>query len=425
MKLKVVNVNLFKAIFGCITRFTDTCHFEISKNGVRIRSVDPHDFCYVDIKLSPSFFDDFSWKTEKFSSGADIGKFKYVLANISNNKPLYVDIKNNGITLHLENGGSTNYKLEWLDEDDNDLPEPIKLNYSAEVSIPSTDFFTIVKEVAAVSREICFGIEDHKFTITASEPGFSYSKEIDLRHKLSLVSSSYSDSPVQTWAIIDYLKTLNEIVTLCGEVKLSLKEDLPLRLDLSYRGRGSFTFLIANRKLTDQQVAGRKHRHIRKTSPFLQTSSLPQISVTKFPQFMSSLNAKDGMLEDELKHSAYETSDRDYYRLASWLQFILKKNKRIFLTKEGQNFVENCLSKKRSTKSKLNAHVKKTLPEYSKLLEILSQSPKTAEDVMSQFTFSKQNNSVITKKEDVLLLLGIATWCNAIDRKLGPYYYEK
>jgi len=32
---------------------------------------------------------------------------------------------------------------------------------------------------------------------------------------------------------------------------------------------------------------------------------------------------------------------------------------------------------------------------------------------------------MVTKTDDVVLLLGMATWCKAIDRKLGLYYFGK
>ena len=79
MELKIVDVSLFKAIFRGITKFTDVARFDVSNNGIRIRSIDPHDFCYIDIKLQPSFFDGFNWNSETFTSEADIGKLKQVI----------------------------------------------------------------------------------------------------------------------------------------------------------------------------------------------------------------------------------------------------------------------------------------------------------------------------------------------------------
>jgi len=140
LRLKVDDVGLFKAIFRGITRFTDIAHFDINNKGIRIRSIDPHDFCYVDIQLSPSFFEGYKWDSEKFSAGAEIGKFKHVLSNISKDKPLYLEIENRKISLQLVNSSTTNYELEWLREESS-FPEPMKFKYDANITIPSNVFF--------------------------------------------------------------------------------------------------------------------------------------------------------------------------------------------------------------------------------------------------------------------------------------------
>ncbi|MCH6575188.1 MAG: hypothetical protein IH795_08295 [Bacteroidetes bacterium] len=45
------------------------------------------------------------------------------------------------------------------------------------------------------------------------------------------------------------------------------------------------------------------------------------------------------------------------------------------------------------------------------------------EDIVKNLKRSKKYS--MKDREEVLLLLGLATWCNAIDRKLGLYYFGK
>jgi len=422
LKFKVEDVNLFKAIFSSVTNLTDTAHFDISHNGIRIRSIDPHDFCYVDIKLSPSFFDGFSWKS-KFSSDIEIGLLKHVLRTVTKDKALFLDFETKNLSLNLVNRNTTTYKLNWSEQEVFSLPEPSKIDYDAFVSIPSKDFFTIVKEASAVSREICFGIERNKLLVSANKNGFSYSKELSFANKLSQsIKIKSATKLLKSWAIIDYLNILSKIISLCGEVKLCLKEGLPLRLDLSYRGRGAFTFIIANRKLSSQENTIRVKKN-RITSPILNTGKIPLISVTKFPYFLKSLNENDGVSVDDLKYSKYETVDRDYSKLADLLGLIDRKNGKISLNEEGKKFVSLINKKSRTLKPKMNSYLEKRIPEFNQLLDYLSHRPMTAADLIEKF--SKNKNSSLRKKEDVLLLLGLATWCNTIDRRLGLYYFAK
>ncbi len=420
MELKIEDLALFKAIFRGITRFTDVARFDISKNGVRIRSIDPHDFCYVDIKLSPAFFNGFSWESEKFSREAEIGKLKQVIAKIKKEKKLNLDIRKKNIALNFINNEKTRYELDWLEDEEFNLPEPNNLDYDAEITIPSKEFLEIINEASSVSREIFFGIEEGKFVVGSEEGGFSYRKTIDLSGQVfEPFKNKIPKKNVKTWTILDYLKTVTEMVTQCGEIKLSLSDELPLRVDLSYRGRGTFTFIISNKGFSAAEEGAKRNNEYKKGSPVTGNFTPPQISVTKFPKFLELV--KDGMPLKNLLHSRYETENGSYTKLGELLKFTTKRDGVVYLSNEGKEFLKSL--EKRSAKTKLNKKLIENIPEYKYMLKLLSNTPQNFEDIVIHLKKSKKYS--MKDKEDVLLLLGLATWCNSIDRKLGLYYFGK
>ena len=420
MELKIDDLSLFKAIFRGITRFTDVARFDITKNGVRIRSIDPHDFCYVDIKLSPSFFSGFNWESEKFSREAEIGKLKQVIAKITKEKKLNLDIRKKNIALNFINNEKTRYELDWLEDEEFNLPEPNNLDYDAEITIPSKEFLEIINEASSVSREIFFRIEDGKFVAGSEEGGFSYRKTINLSGQVfEPFKNKIPKKDVKTWTILDYLKTVSEMVTQCGEVKLGLSDELPLRMELSYRGRGTFTFIISNKGFSAAEEGAKKNSEYKKASPVTGNFSPPQISVTKFPKFLESV--ENGMPLKNLLHSRYETESGSYTKIGELLKFTTKRDGIVYLSNEGKEFLKSL--EKRSAKTKLNKKLKENIPEYKNMLKLLSSTPQNFEDIVKSLKKSKKYS--MKDKEDVLLLLGLATWCNSIDRKLGLYYFGK
>ena len=108
MKLEISDVSLFKSIFRGITRMVDTARFDIDKNGIRIRSIDPHDFCYIDIKLTQFFFDKFEWKLEKISQEADIGLLRHAIAKIERDEAVFLVIEKQKMSLTLRIIPNTN-----------------------------------------------------------------------------------------------------------------------------------------------------------------------------------------------------------------------------------------------------------------------------------------------------------------------------
>ncbi|MCE2506232.1 MAG: hypothetical protein J4F36_07155 [Nitrosopumilaceae archaeon] len=418
MELKIDDPVLFKAVFRGITRFTDVARFDVSHNGIRVRSIDPHDFCYVDIKLSPSFFDRFNWESEKFTSEAEIGKLRQVISKITRDKTVYMDFRKKTLALNFVNSGKTRYALKWNDEEQFDLPEPQKLNYTAQISIPAGEFLEIINEATAVSREIYFGIDNGKFVIGSEEGGFSFSKSIDLNDEMfSEFRNKIPRKAIKSWTIIDYLKTISEVVLQCGEIKLSIGEDLPIRVDLAYRGRGSFTFIISNKVLSSSEEGNKRIREHHKSRIDGNTKQ-PHISVTKFPKFLELV--KEGVSSSNLRHSRYETEDGDYLRLSKLLKFTTERKGIVYLSSEGKEFL-NSLDK-RSGKSKFNKKLKQKIPKYNYLLKLLSKEPQNFDSVLENLKKSKRYSM---KKEEIMLFLGLATWCNAIDRKLGLFYFGK
>ena len=420
MKFKVNDVGLFKALFKGITRFTDTAHFDVKKNGVQIRSVDPYDFCYVDINLPPSLFDGYKINSKTFSFGVELGKIGPIVRNIGS-KELFLEIADNSLQIKLVNGWTTNYKLNWM-EDDSDLPDPLKQNYTAKVTIPSTDFLNIIKDASTVSREIEFEVDKKELRVSATKQGFTYSTHLNLnKHYKTAVVKKNSKS----FAILDYLRTLSEIIIKCKEVELNLGDNLPLRLDLKYRGGGTFTFIISNKQITTSRTAKDVRKDKTESNPKTSTSSMPQITVTKFPDFIKSLNVEDGVDEHDALHSIYETDDGDFTRIAKLLGLVKRRKGRLYLSEDGLRFAKSLRSDSRPGKRRLHQIIQEKVPEYNKLLNFLHDNPSDVAAIIDHFKFSKKKRSIITKKDDIILLLGLSTYCNEIDRKSGLYYFRK
>ena len=422
MKFKVNDVGLFKALFKGITRFTDTAHFEVKKKGIQIRSVDPYDFCYVDINLPPSLFDGYKINSKTFSFGVDLGKIGPIVRNIGS-KELFLEIADNSLQIKLVNGWATNYKLNWL-EDDSDLPDPLKQNYTAKVTIPSTDFLNIIKDASTVSREIEFEVDEKELRVSATKQGFTYSTKLEfkkrLQNKIELKTKSAKSS-----AILDYLRTLSEIIIKCKEVELNLGDNLPLRLNLKYSGGGTFTFIISNKQITTSRAAMGVRKDRIELNPKVSTSPIPQITVTKFPDFIKSLHVEGGVDEHDALHSIYETDDGDFTRIAKLLGLVRRRKGRLYLSEDGISFAKSLRSDSRPGKQRLHKIIQEKVPEYNKLLNFLSSKPSDVAAITDHFKFSKKKGAIITKKDDIILLLGLATYCNMIDRKLGLYYFEK
>ena len=163
MKSKINNVSFFVAVLKGITKITDKAHVDVSEKEIRIRSIDPLDLCYIDVKLNPALFENYQTKFKEKSFAIEIGALQKVLATAKNHE-LSLEITANKFNLSFMDTWKTTYRLDWT-EDEFDLPEPAKLSYDTKFTLSSDEFLKIVKEASYVSREICFKVEGNVIEI--------------------------------------------------------------------------------------------------------------------------------------------------------------------------------------------------------------------------------------------------------------------
>ena len=140
---------------------------------------------------------------------------------------------------------------------------------------------------------------------------------------------------------------------------------------------------------------------------------------------MLSLDNLDKISVKEILQSIHETETGSYTRLAEFLQFIKKKSTNYVVSETGKELINMLRNNSRGAKTFIHGTAQETIPEYNKLLNELSGTPHDVNSIVKTFSFSKSKKSVIQNKDDILILLGLATWVNAVDRRLGMYYFEK
>jgi hypothetical protein len=406
MKTKISDVSAFKSLFRCITRFTENAHFDVRKKGIRIRSIDPYDFCYIDIQLTPQFFEGYNLDTA-FTFGVNIAKLKNILPNITKDTPLLLEINHGKLQFHLMNKRKTTYNLDWLPIDPYNHPEPLKLNYETHIDVPSKEFLSLIKEAATVSNEIDFLAGNGKLKVTSIDDGFSYTSEICVRKGILKVQ------PIRLFVIIDYLRRLYEIIDICESVKLSMGNEMPLKVNVSYNNKGSFSFVLSNRKVNEN----RENKN---------SMLIPDVSFTKLPEFLGFISKREETDPRIIPLSQVETENNENLGLAITLGLVILTRKSISLTKEGERLVHLLKESPEVAKKELHTIALKRMPSYEAIIKSIGGKSLSTIEI-----YNKVNSALKSKyipqirKHDMMMLLGIATWCKAIDRKMALHYFGK
>jgi len=410
MKLVCSEPQIFGKALECVSKFVDKVHFDINQNGVRLRSVDPDDFCYIDLLMKKGFFaNNLQGQT---SFGIDVSKFSKFLPSVISADAVSLDIDGSGLTFEATKKWIARFKITFLNQDPYNLPEPKKFKYSAFAEIEPTEFSKLVSTAATISNEITFTISVGKFIIGSSFGDYSFTGEPSKCLVVNNVEKEVSSS-----VIASYIKTLGTLINKCSKVCVKVSDNTPVQLDLQYGDNGVFSFALSHK---------RKSMNLNSVTDRNGTS-LPRLTVTRLPEFLLYLTTCPSGEETKLLQDAgLETSGGDYSRMAQELGLAVRSEGKLRLTKEGEVFTNLLQNNQEQAKSFLHGRAFSRIAAYKVLVNSLKEKSLTPEELFDEInSHQKKIADYPIDKQDLSTLLGIAIWCEIIDKKLALYYLKR
>lgn len=413
MELTFSEPEIFRQLFQCVSRFVDKAHFDIYKRGVRIRSIDPDDFCYVDLHLKKAFFTEYEPKTTK-SFGIDISKFSKFLPPLASAKSITILVKEHSLELQAKREWKMVFSVEFLNEDPFGLPEPRRFSYDATAEIGAKEFSNLTSTASTLSSEIILSIHKKKFQVMADSGDYHFSSEPSEILEISNSRNREIAAPV----VASYIRALRGLIAKCKKVRINIGEDKPTRLDLIYGNKGRFSFVFSHRR---RKLAKRRRASARGGT------SLPRLTVTKLPEFLLYLfGFPDGEETRLLRAAGLETAGGDYSRMAKELDLAQRTRGRIKLSTNGEVFVNLVQNDPKQAKTFLHNLAFSKIASYKVMMDSLRRKTLTPEDLYQEINHRlNRKGEYPIDKQDLSTLLGLAIWCGVVDRKLALYYLKK
>lgn len=411
MKLEVVDCEVFRRALQSIAKFVDRAEFAISRDGIHIRAVDPHDFCYADLSFSKSFFNG-EFEGQNLSLYLDLPKLGRVLPTLSQAKSLGLKVNGETLEIHATMAWEFIYKISWSAEDSCALPKPKKISYEAILEIPAKDFASIIDATSAVSRELVFSLEDSSLSVTAKGGGYEFvAKPIKSVHILS------DSNEVSGSVIASYLRTLRPLIEKCNTVKVYLGKETPVRFDLLYGEKAEFSFALSPKRL---RLAGQQRQD-------RQGTSLPRLTASRFPDFVMYLaSSPKGETTSMLEIAGLETSGGDYSRLAVILGMVTRNHGNLEITRKGLQFANLMKSSLDAARLYLHKLTVVQVPAYHIMIGLLRRHPMNSDDLFGAInSHLKRKKKHLMDRQDLSTLLGLAAWCHVVDRRMTLFYFGK
>ena len=231
------------AVLGALV---DECRFELARDGLYVRAVDPANVAAVSLDLPADAFERYDANGE--TVGVDVARLAEVvgLADPGDSVRLVLDAERRRLHVLV---GELAYTLGLIDPEAIREPlDPAEMEYDcpAELTIAGRDVSRIVDAADMVSTHLTLGVDAESGTFYAEAAGDTDDVALSFpRAELSALSPADAESLFS----LDYLREMARPIPADSEVTVELGTEQPVTLEFAVADdAGTATFLLSPRR---------------------------------------------------------------------------------------------------------------------------------------------------------------------------------
>jgi proliferating cell nuclear antigen len=236
-----LKADVLKEVVDVVSTLVDEAKFNVGKDSVVVKAVDPAHVAMVDLSLDRSAFDAF--KADDAELGIDMDKMKEVLrlAKAGDAIALSHDEDKNRIVVTV---GNTTRRMALVDTAGMSDPKVPSLNLPVKLVVRTEELRQAIRASESVSDHIA---------LKASPDGFEVVSEGDtdtVSHMVpkDLLEEIQAKEPVRSLFPLDYFSNMIKAINSAPNVTLYLGTDYPVKMEFKIAaGKGEVRYLLAPR----------------------------------------------------------------------------------------------------------------------------------------------------------------------------------
>ena len=228
MQLVFSNAKFFKQCVDAIVNLVDEGAFEVSSEGLHLRTMDPSQIAMVDFTLPKKAFEKIEASEEKALVSVNLSDLSKVLGRSRESEKLGISMhekEENKLLLEFEGTSKRKFKLPLLDSSST-MPREPKVPFDSEVKIRGGAFKEMLRDATLLSSHVTLDIESNAFIVAAKWDSGDLHVETKKESLVELKSGAKSKSMFP-------LEYLDDITRACPEdaiMTIGLKSDAPVRI---------------------------------------------------------------------------------------------------------------------------------------------------------------------------------------------------
>lgn len=241
--IKIDDAKLFKDCVDSLVTLIDEGEFNISKDGIKLRAMDPSQIAMVDFNLPKSAFESYDIAKE-IKLGLSIDDLSKITARCrpGDSLELKLDDSESRIELIFKGKSRRKFNLPLLDIS-GVVPNAPKIQFDATVKISGNILKESLKDASLVSSHVILSADSKGFEIKAhGDKGDvlieSSKEEVLAEHTINKDAKSMYP--------LEYLNDMLKTTSPESIVTIELKTDVPLKINYNI-GEASVTYFLAPR----------------------------------------------------------------------------------------------------------------------------------------------------------------------------------
>jgi len=240
-----IKADVLKELVDVVSTLVDEAKFNITKDAVGVKAVDPAHVAMVDLNVDRGAFE--AYRADECELGIDMDKVKEVLrlAKAGDVISMRHEEEKNRLVVSV---GNTTRRMSLVDTAGMSDPKVPSLNLPAKVSVRTDELRQGIRASESVSDHIA---------LLAGPDGFEIVSEGDtdtVSHKVpkDLLEELQAKESVRSLFPLDYFSNMVKAISTAPTVRLYLGNDYPVKMEFDIAaGKGQVKYLLAPRIESD------------------------------------------------------------------------------------------------------------------------------------------------------------------------------
>jgi len=240
-----VKADVLKEVVDVVSTLVDEAKFNVGKDAITVKAVDPAHVAMVDLTLDRSAFE--AYKADEGELGIDMDKMKEILRLAKGGEAISIGHDENKNRLVVTVGNTTR-RMALVDTAGMSDPKVPSLNLPAKLVVRTDELRQAIRASESIS--------DH-LALKASSEGFEIVSEGDTDNVSHVVPKDLLEElqvkePVRSLFPLDYFSNMVKAISSAQTVTLYLGSDYPVKMEFKIAGgKGEVKYLLAPRIESD------------------------------------------------------------------------------------------------------------------------------------------------------------------------------